>query len=47
MREANVNRMSDLKVAVLEVTGDVSIFIPDGYDEEILTGVEEKRRFKS
>lgn len=49
MREANVNRMSDLKVAVLEVTGDVSIIHScDGYDEEILTGVEEKAQdFKS
>ncbi len=37
MREANVMRMSDVKLAVLEVTGDVSILHGDGTPDDVLT----------
>jgi len=41
MREANVAKLSDVKVAVLEVTGDVSILHGcDEYDEEVVSDVK-------
>lgn len=43
MREANVLRMKDVKAAILEVTGDVSILHGDGpIDARLLKGVQNK-----
>jgi uncharacterized membrane protein YcaP (DUF421 family) len=44
LREANVLRMADVRAAILETTGDVSILHGDRISDEILRGVTKAAR---
>ena len=44
LRSANVARPEDVKAVVLETTGDISVMHKEGFDEQLLEGVERVNR---
>ncbi len=44
LREANVLRMADVRAAILETTGDVSVLHGDRISDDVLRGVTKAAR---